>query len=77
MTWFFPWSTGRCHNCFGKKKSQQAILSSQVRTYTDIKKSVSIQTAACAQVKEGSTGHCQPTDSMGTDFCWTYVNLLA
>lgn len=37
MIWFFPWSTGRCHNCFGKKKSQQAILSSQVNKYTDIK----------------------------------------
>lgn len=26
MIWFFPWSTGRCHNCFGKKVSRPFSL---------------------------------------------------
>lgn len=77
MIWFFPWSTGRCHNCFGKK-SQQALLSSQVHKYTDIKtRSLNPDHIVCHYKREGAAERCQPTDPHGTDFCWTYVNLLA
>lgn len=63
MIWFFPWSTGRCHNCFGKKIkikvrrpfSFPKLMRTQIQT-----PDVEIRTTSCATVREDAPRTSNP-----------------
>lgn len=84
MIWFFPWSTGRCHNCFGKKnknKSQEAILLPQAHMYTDTNSRCGNPDHILCHCKRGCTSHFQPTDSEDwtqvVEHMWIYWHSIA
>lgn len=75
MIWCFPWSTGRCHNCF--EKSQQAIISPQANLSISIcnsNKTLNPDHILCHCIKEDHRALLDlQTIIIEPEFCWTLM----